>query len=111
MVHVAEKIYGDIPWNCTSTGLIEWAERWPVMCQNHCPEGTSIVGDIILDTEPYGYDGAYETVLRFNRTETKKETQKRLFRELRLKKERSAKKVAKEAKDRREYERLKKKFK
>jgi hypothetical protein len=67
--------------------------------------------DVYFSVETYGYDGGKELTLRERREENDKEFAKRTADE---KKERAIKKsakVLKEAKERAEYERLKKKFK
>jgi len=61
--------------------------------------------------EPYGYDGGLELKLWERRLETDWEYEKRLSDERQIKERSKAKKLAAEAKDRAEYERLKKKFK
>jgi hypothetical protein len=66
--------------------------------------------DIYFDIQSYGYDGGKELKLRERRPETDKEFEKRTQAE---KKERAVKreaKAVKEARERAEYERLKKKF-
>ena len=66
--------------------------------------------DIYFDIQSYGYDGGKDLKLRERRPETDKEYEKRIAEEKKEKEKVKATKALKEAKERAEYERLKKKF-
>lgn len=65
---------------------------------------------IFFRLQGYGYDGAFDLQLYEKRLETDKEYQKRLDAEAAITNKTRAAKLKKEEKERKEYERLKKKF-
>lgn len=66
-------------------------------------------GDCRIEEE-YGYGDSADTYLYYNREETDAEQTKRIAATKRQKEKRKADKVAKSEQDRKDYERLKKKF-
>lgn len=61
-------------------------------------------------TEPYGYDGGYNLQILYDRPENDKEFEERRQKEEMFKEKKKKSGLTKEAKERKEYERLKKKF-
>ena len=65
---------------------------------------------VSFNVSPYGYDGGMELELYEHRLETDKEYEKRIAEEKKASVKRKKAKADKDARDRAEYERLKKKF-
>jgi len=68
------------------------------------------VGDVRIEYDHYGYDGAFDIILAFKREETEKERTKRVMKEEREKEKKRKVEEKKRQKELKELERLKKKY-
>ena len=69
-----------------------------------------IAGSGFIDYESYGYDGGFEMAIKYKRLETDAEYDRRQTAEVKLLKKKEAAERKQDEKDRKEFERLKKKF-